>query len=320
MTLRFVARRVVAAVPAVAVLITATFLLVHLAPGDPVVALGGEHGDPAHHAFVRARFGLDRPLPEQLAVWVGRVLQGDLGMSYTHGRPVIHLIGERMPPTLLLLGTALVVSTGLGLALGSLAARRARRPLDLLLRLGAAVGVALPSFWLAQLALLGLALGLGWFPVQGLTDARRQLTGPAWALDVLHHLALPALVLAAAELALTTRLVRTGLLETLEADYVQTARAKGLDERRVHHHALRNALLPVATVVGGRVGMFLTGAVLVEVVFAWPGLGRLLVSAVETRDHPVLLGILLLASATVIAANLVTDLVCGWLDPRIRYR
>lgn len=320
MTAPFVARRVVAAVPAVAVLITATFVLVHLAPGDPVVALGGEHGDPAHHAFVRARFGLDRPWPEQLAVWVGRVLQGDLGVSYVHGRPVIHLIAERMLPTFLLLGTALVVSTGLGLALGSLAARRARRPLDLLLRLGAAVGVALPSFWLAQLALLALALGLGWFPIQGLTDARRQLTGLSWALDVLHHLALPAMVLAAAELALTTRLVRTGLLETLEADYVQTARAKGLDERRVHHHALRNALLPVATVVGGRVGMFLTGAVLVEVVFAWPGLGRLLVSAVETRDHPVLLGILLLASVTVIAANLVTDLVCGWLDPRIRYR
>ncbi|HXG05425.1 MAG TPA: ABC transporter permease [Candidatus Binatia bacterium] len=320
MTVRFVARRVVAAVPAVAVLITVTFVLVHLAPGDPVVALGGEHGDPAHHAFVRARFGLDRPWPEQLAVWVGRVLQGDLGASYVHGRPVIHLIAERMLPTFLLLGAALVVSTGLGLALGSLAARRARRPLDLLLRLGAAVGVALPSFWLAQLALLALALGLGWFPVQGLTDARRQLTGLAWALDVLHHLALPAMVLAAAELALTTRLVRTGLLETLEADYVQTARAKGLDERRVHHHALRNALLPVATVVGARVGMFLTGAVLVEVVFAWPGLGRLLVSAVETRDHPVLLGILLVASVTVIAANLVTDLACGWLDPRIRYR
>jgi peptide/nickel transport system permease protein len=319
-SVRFAARRLLAAVPAVAVLLAATFVLVHLAPGDPVVALGGDHGDPAHHAFVRARFGLDRPLPEQLAVWVGRVLRGDLGVSFVHGRPVVHLIAERLPPTLLLLGTALVASTGLGLVLGSVAAWRARRPLDLVVRIGAAVGVALPSFWLAQLALLALALGPGWFPVQGLTDARRQATGLAWALDVLHHLALPALVLAAAELALTTRLVRTGLVEALAADYVQTARAKGLDERRVHHHALRNALLPVATVVGGRVGMFLTGAVLVEVVFAWPGLGRLLVSAVETRDHPVLLGILLLASFTVITANLVTDLVCGWLDPRIRYR
>jgi peptide/nickel transport system permease protein len=316
--LRFALRRLGAAVPAVAVLLVALFAVVHLAPGDPVVALGGEHGDAAYHAFVRQKFGLDRPLGEQLAVWAGNLARGDLGISFIHGRPVLALVLERVPATLLLMSTALAISTALGVALGSVAARRAHRPLDLAVRAAALVGGATPSFWLAQLGLVTLALGTGLFPVQGMTDARRQLVGLAWGVDVLHHLALPALVLAAAELALTTRLVRVGLLETLAADYARTARAKGLDERGVLRHALRNALLPVVTIIGGRIGMFLTGAVLVEVVFAWPGLGRLLVSAVESRDHPVLLGILLLASLTVVAANLVTDLACGWLDPRIR--
>jgi len=316
--LRFVARRALAAVPAIAAVLTIVFVVVHLAPGDPVIAIGGEHGDAAHHAFVRHTFGLDRPIAEQFVVWIAQVARGDLGVSFVHGRPVAQLVLERLPATLLLTVTALLLSTALGIALGSVAARRPRRPVDFAVRTGALLGAATPSFWLAQLGLVAIALGTGLVPVQGMTDPRRELDGLAWALDVLHHLVLPAAVLAAGELALTTRLVRVGLLETLAEDYVRTARAKGLDERRVRRHALRNALLPVVTVIGGRAGMFLTGAVLVEVVFAWPGLGRLLVSAVESRDHPVLLGILVLVSLTVVAANLVTDLVCGWLDPRIR--
>jgi peptide/nickel transport system permease protein len=317
---RFTIRRLVAGVPAIAVLLIGIFVVVHIAPGDPTIALGGEHGDAAHHAFVRHKFGLDRPLGEQFVVWVGNLLQGDLGVSFVHGRPVLHLVLERVPATLLLMTTALLVSTTIGIVLGSVAARRARRPVDLAVRAAAVIGGATPSFWLAQVALVTLALGTGLFPVHGMTDPRRDLSGLAWTLDVFHHLILPALVLAAGELALMTRLVRTGLIEALAADYVRTARAKGLDEHRVHRHALRNALLPVATVIGGRVGMFLTGAVLVEVVFAWPGLGRLLVSAVESRDHPVLLGIMFLVSVSVVVANLVTDLVCGWLDPRVRER
>ena len=320
MTARFVVRRVAAAVPAIVVLLAGIFVIVHVAPGDPVVALGGEHGDAAYHAFVRQKFGLDRPLPEQLATWIANVVRGDLGVSFVQGRPVSALVVERLPATLLLMATALAISTALGVVLGSFAARRARGATDLAVRVAALLGAATPSFWLAQLGLVTLALGTGLVPVQGMTDARRQLTGLAWTLDVLHHLALPALVLAAGELALTTRLVRVGLLETLATDYVRTARAKGLDERHVHRHALRNAMLPVVTVIGGRVGMFCAGAVLVEVVFAWPGLGRLLVSSLGSRDHPVLLGILLLVSASVILANLVTDLVCGWLDPRLRDR
>jgi peptide/nickel transport system permease protein len=319
MTSRYLLWRLAQVVPAVAGILVVAFVAVHTAPGDPVLALAGEHGDAAYYAFIRAKFGLDRPLPEQLVVYAGRVVSGDLGLSFVHGRPVAAVIAERLPATILLIGTALAVSTTIGVALGVLAARRAGQPSDLVLRTAALLAHAMPSFWLAQMAAITLAVGTGWFPVQGLTDARHAFTGWRYALDVLHHLALPALVLAASELALTTRLTRTGVLDALATDYVRTARAKGLPEQGVVRHALRNALLPVATVVGSRAGLVVTGAVLVETVFAWPGLGQLLLSSIQTRDVPVLLGLFLLASLTVIVANLATDLAYAWLDPRIRY-
>jgi peptide/nickel transport system permease protein len=319
MTPRYLLRRLAQVVPAVVGIVLIAFLVIHTAPGDPVLALAGEHGDAAYYAFIRAKFGLDRPLPEQLVVYLTRVGRGDLGLSFVHGRPVVDIIVERLPATLLLIMTALVLSTTIGIALGVLAARRAGRPADLALRTGALLAHATPSFWLAQMVAITLALGTGWFPVQGLTDARRALIGWRYALDIAHHLVLPALVLAAGELALTTRLTRTGVLEALATDYARTARAKGLPERGVVRHALRNALLPLVTVVGSRAGMVVTGAVLVETVFAWPGLGQLLLSSIQTRDVPVLLGLFLLASTTVIVANLVTDLAYAWLDPRIRY-
>jgi peptide/nickel transport system permease protein len=316
---RYLLWRLAQIVPAVAGILSIAFVAVHTAPGDPVLALAGEHGDAAYYAFIRSKFGLDRPLSEQLVIYVSRVATGDLGQSFVHGRPVAIVIVERLPATLLLIGTALVLSTSVGLALGVLAARRAGRPTDLAVRTASLLAHAMPSFWLAQMAAIALALGTGWFPVQGLTDARRALTGWRYALDVTHHLVLPALVLAAGELALTTRLTRTGMLEALATDYARTARAKGLSERGVVRHALRNALLPLVAVVGGRAGLVVTGAVLVETVFAWPGLGQLLLSSIQTRDVPILLGLFLLASMAVIVANLVTDIAYAWLDPRIRY-
>src|SRR5262245_42576952 len=319
MTSRYLLRRLAQVVPAVAGIIVVAFVAIHTAPGDPVLALAGEHGDAGYYAFIRARFGLDRPLPEQLAVYVTRVASGDLGLSFVHGRPVAAVIADRLPATVLLIATALVLSTAAGIALGVLAARQAGRRADLLLRTGAVLTHATPSFCLAQMAAMTLALGTGWFPVQGLTDARSAFTGWRYVLDVAHHLVLPALVLAASELALTTRLTRTGVLEELATDYARTARAKGLPERSVVRHALRNALLPIVTVIGSRAGLVVTGAVLVETVFAWPGLGQLLLSSVQTRDVPVLLGLFMLASLSVITANLLTDLAYAWLDPRIRY-
>ncbi len=317
---RYLLRRLAQVLPTVAGLLVLNFSVIHLAPGDPVIALGGEHGDAAYYAFLRTRFGLDRPLPEQLVTYVTNVLRGDLGTSFVHGRPVLAVIAERLPATLLLAATALALSSVAGVGLGALAARHARRPADLTLSTVALLGYATPSFWLGQMALLALAVGTGLFPVQGMTDARNPQSGFGYLLDVLHHLALPALVLAANELALTSRLVRTGLLEALGTDYVRTARAKGLPEGLVIRHALRNVMLPVITVIGSRAGMFLSGAVLVEVVFAWPGLGRLLLSSLLARDYPALLGMFMLISLGVVLANLITDLAYAWLDPRIRYQ
>jgi peptide/nickel transport system permease protein len=316
---RYLLRRTAQVLPAVAGILLIAFIVIHAAPGDPIVALGGEHGDAAYYAFIRARFGLDRPLPEQLLTYLGQVLRGDLGTSFVHGRPVVDVVTERLPATLLLMSTALVLSSITGVLLGVLAARRVGRAADLALRTTALLGYATPSFWLAQVAALTLAVGTGLFPVQGITDARHAWTGWRYVADVLHHLALPAMVLAVNELALTTRLVRVGVLEAMGTDYVRTARAKGLSEAAVVRHALRNVLLPVVTVIGSRAGMLFTGAVLVEAVFAWPGLGQLLLSAIQTRDAPVLLGLFLLVSLAVIIANLLTDLAYAWLDPRLRY-
>jgi peptide/nickel transport system permease protein len=316
---RYLLRRVAQVVPAVAGIVLLAFIVIHTAPGDPVLALAGEHGDAAYYAFMRQKFGLDRSLPEQLLAYASRLLHGDLGLSYVHGRPVVDVVIERLPATLLLTTTALALSSAGGMALGVLAARRADGTADFVVRTGALLGHATPSFWLAQIAAITLALGTGLFPVQGLSDARRQLAGGRYVLDVLHHLVLPALVLAAGELALTTRLTRAGVLEALATDYARTARAKGLPDRAVVRHALCNAMLPLVTVIGGRVGMIVTGAVLVETVFAWPGLGQLMLSSIQTRDVPVLLGMFLLVSVAVIIANLLTDLAYAWLDPRVRY-
>ena len=316
---RYLLRRLVQILPTVAGLLVLNFCIIHLAPGDPVIALGGEHGDAAYYAFLRSRFGLDRPLSEQLLTYVSNVLRGDLGTSFVHGRSVASVIAERVPATLLLVGTALALSSAAGVGLGILAARLGRRPAGVTLDVAALLGYATPSFWLGQIALLALAVGTGLFPVQGMTDARHPQTGLAHLADVLHHLVLPAIVLAINELALTTRLVRTGLVEALGTDYVRAARAKGLPEGLVVRHALRNVMLPVITVIGSRAGMFLSGAVLVEVVFAWPGLGRLLLSSVLSRDYPVLLGMFLIVSMGVVLANLITDLAYARFDPRIRY-
>lgn len=320
MSLPYVAWRLAQVVPAVAGIVLVGWLLIHLAPGDPVIALAGQHGDEQYYAHMRERFGLDRPWHEQLATYASNVLRGDLGMSYIRGRPVVDVIAERIPATLLLTATSLVLSTGLGVLLGIVAASRARGLRDLTVNVGALGLYAAPVFWLGQLALLTFSLRLGFFPVAGMTGAQTT-TGFAYVADVARHLALPALVLATQETAAVARFTRSGLLEEMDRDYVRTALAKGLSRpRALVDHALRRALLPVVTVIGARIGHLISGAIIVEVVFGWPGLGRLLLSATQTRDTPVLLGIFFLVAFSVVIANLLTDLAYGWLDPRIRYR
>jgi len=318
---RYVVRRLLQVLPAVASILIVTFAVVHAAPGDPVVAVAGESGNEEYYAFMREKFGLDRPVYEQFWTYTTNVLRGDLGVSFVQGQEVVDLILERVPATLLLMGTALLVSTVGGVTLGALAARRPFGPFDLGVSTGALVGYALPSFWLAQLAMLTIAFRTGWFPIQGMTDARADYTGLAHYLDVARHLVLPSLVLAASEVALITRIARTGILAEMDSDYVRVAQAKGLSPTgALMHHALRNALLPVVTVVGTRIGFLFSGAVLVETVFGWPGLGRLVLSAAQTRDHPLLLGMVLLVAFSLVLSNLITDLLYARVDPRIRYR
>ncbi len=317
---RYVLRRVIQVPFLLLGILVFTFFLIHLAPGDPINALAGEYGNAAYFAEMRARYGLDRPIAEQLFIYLKNLARGDLGTAYTYGQPVTRVILERMPTTLLLMGTSFILATSVGITLGFSAGRRPDSLVDHSVSILALLGYALPVFWLAQVMLYFLALKLGWFPIQGLTSAREQYTGLRLFLDVGHHLLLPAAALAIQQIALVTRLTRTGMLETLASPYVLAARARGLGSRRVDvRHALRNALLPVVTVVGGRIGFLFSGAVLTESVFAWPGLGRLLLEATLARDYPILMGMFLLISLVVILANLITDLVYAILDPRIIY-
>lgn len=321
MTRRYLGWRLAQVIPTCAGILLVGFLLIHLAPGDPVLALAGQNGDAEYYAFMRAKFGLDEPLPTQLAVYAGNVVQGDFGTSYIQGRPAMEMILERLPATALLAGTALVLSTLGGIALGVLAASRPHGARDVTVSTVSLALYAAPVFLIGQLAVLVLALRLGWFPIQGMTSARNPATGWAHVLDVAQHLALPALVLAAAEFAAISRLARGGLIDELGRDHIRTARAKGVSEPAVLvRHGLRRALLPVVTVVGGRVGYLIAGAVVAEVVFGWPGVGQLLLTSMQSRDTPIVLGLFVIVALIVVFANLLTDLTYAVLDPRIRYR
>lgn len=317
--LRYVVRRLVQLLPAVAGILVISFLIVELSPGDPVIALAGESGDAEYYAMMRERFGLDQPLHVRLGSYVSNVAQGDLGTSYIHGKPALGVVLDRLPATLLLAVTSLVISTIVGIALGMAAANRAGGLLDTAISTVSLGFYAAPVFWIGLMALLAFSLYLGAFPVTGMTSLGASDEGFAHVLDVAHHLALPALVLASQEIAAVARLTRSGLVEQLRSDHVRTAVAKGARRLRViGHHALRLALLPVITIIGARIGHLLSGAIVVEFVFSWPGIGRLMVTAVEDGNTPVLLSIVLLVALSVVLVNLITDLAYGWLDPRIR--
>jgi peptide/nickel transport system permease protein len=320
----FVLRRLLASVPLLLAIITVNFGLISLAPGDPIYMIIGEAAqyDDRFVQEVRARFGLDRPLHEQYLSYVARAAQGDLGVSfYFDQQPVLGVILSRLPQTLILLGLGYGMAVGVGVWLGSRAARRPYSPADHVASVIGLLGYSVPSFWLGMLLILVFSVHLGWFPVGGMMDVRTPATGLGIIVDRLRHLVLPAIALGAFHLALITRLTRGSMLEVLQLDFITTARAKGLREREIYRrHALRNALLPVVTAAGYTVGFLLAGSVLVETVFAYPGMGRLLYQALIARDFPLMLGVLIVVSVAVILANLVTDLIYGKVDPRIRVR
>jgi peptide/nickel transport system permease protein len=296
------------------------FLLIHIAPGDPIaVFIGDVPAPPEYVAELRAHLGLDRSLPEQLVAYLGGLLHGDLGYSFYYSQSVLSLILERLPATILLMSTGLVAATFLGIMLGVTAAARPHGTLDNVANVSTLIGYSLPVFWLGELALLLFAVQLGWFPTQGISDLRSTPEGLPALLDRLHHLILPAAVLGTRYLAIDFRLTRAGLIEVLNQDYILTARAKGLSSQALMvRHALRNALLPLVTITGLNVGFALSGAVLTEVVFGWPGIGRLTLDAIGHRDYPVLMGIFIVVTLAVVLVNLFTDLLYAAIDPRIR--
>ena len=322
-TVAFVLRRLLQLVPVVLAIATLNFVLTKMAPGDAADIISGQMG----HATLefteqlRREFGLDLPLVEQFLVYMGRLLTLDLGTSLLQQQPVIELIVDRLPATLLLMVTATVLALGVGIALGVAAARRQGSWLDNVISVSALLVYATPAFWLGLMLIVLFSIKLDLLPSGGMMQIGASKNAFAHALDVAKHLIRPAATLGLFYVAIYTRLMRASMLEVYSLDFITTARAKGLSEGTIAWtHALRNALLPVVTLAGVQVGHLLGGSVLVETVFGWPGLGRLVFDALLQRDLNLLLGILFVSSIVVVIANLVVDLLYGFLDPRITHK
>ena len=312
---RFVLGRLLAIVPVLVLVTAGVFFLIHLTPGDPIDAMMAESADPSVKAALSRQLGLDQPIHVQYLRWMGGVLRGDLGRSIRNNQPVIEDVGRRIRPSVELALLAIVIALVVAFPLGILSAARRNTPVDGAGTTFALIGICMPNFLIALLLIFLFGVTLRWLPVSGYTDP---LEDP---INGLRSLTLPAITLGLALAAVITRTLRSSLLEALSEDYVRTARAKGLTERVVlSRHALKNGLIPVATVLGLQLGGLVGGAVITEYVFALPGVGRLVVDAVFARDYPLVQGVVLLIALAYIGTNLLVDLVYGFLDPRIRYR
>ncbi|EWY42073.1 glutathione ABC transporter permease [Skermanella stibiiresistens SB22] len=312
--LSYTLRRLAMIVPVLFGISVIVFLIMALIPGDPALAILGSFATPDNVAKLRQDLGLDRSLVEQYVVWLGNLAHGDFGRSYSLNRPVIDEVRERLGPTLLLAGASLLLCTVLGLAAGVVSAIRQYGWQDKILTLLVLIGLSTPSFWLGLILVLVFSVQLKWFPVSGMYA----IYGGGDTLDLLWHLALPAITLAVVATGVIARLTRSTMLEVLRQDFVRTARAKGLDERTViRKHALRNALVNIVPIIGIQTGFVLGGAVYIETVFQWPGIGRMLVTAISTRDILLVQGGVLVVAACYVLINLAADLVQHMLDPRI---
>jgi len=297
------------------------FMLLHLAPGDPVDTLVGEMGGatPELIAQLRVDYGLDKSLPEQLLTYVVRMAKGDLGQSFNYDQPVVSLIMDRLPATLLLVITALVLAIFFGTLLGIIAAQKPKSLFSGLVTVVSLAGYAAPVFWTGIMMLILFSYWVPIFPAFGMREVGSGAHGLIYMADVLKHLVLPAVSLASIYLAIYSRMARASMMDVLGSDYIRTARSKGLSERVVvYQHALKNAILPVVTMAGLQFSQLIAGAIVVETVFSWPGMGQLAFDAILRRDHPLLLGILFFSTLIVVGVNIFTDLSYRLLDPRIR--
>ena len=315
---RYIQRRIVIAIPILLAISVMIFGLLRLTPGDPVDAYIPPDFPvpPETREAMRHQLGLDRPLPVQYVYWLKEALQGNLGVRMKTHEPVDEAIARRIGPTLLLMGTSMLIGITVGVTLGVLAAVRQYSWLDNVLAIFAFLGISLPVYLAGLLGLYLFALRVDWFPVGGFSTPSEPFS--VW--DRLHHLILPAAIIAVNYVASTMRYTRSAMLEVLGQDYVRTARAKGLGERTVvGFHALRNALLPVVTIIGSYIPNLLGGAVFIESIFAWPGMGRLFIEGIESRDYPLIMGLTMILAIVILVANLLTDVAYAIIDPRIRY-
>ncbi|HET6895665.1 MAG TPA: ABC transporter permease [Candidatus Baltobacteraceae bacterium] len=313
----FILRRLVLAVPTLIGVTIITFVLLHLAPGGPALALAGEKATPAQIATVTHELGLDKPWPEQYVTWLGALLHGDLGFSYIRQQPVIALIGQRLPQTMLLMGCALLVSVLLAVPLGVYQAYRRNTAFDRTASVFVFMAWSMPTFWFGTILIAVFAVTLRWFPVGGLQ------TIDTTAFDLpsrIAHLVLPAATLAIVSMAGWSRYIRGSMVEQLREDYARTAIAKGLPQQRVlFRHTLRNALIPFITLLGGTVPALFGGAVITEQIFAYPGMGQLFWQSATDRDYSTLLGMTVITAVLVVLGNLLADVLYGVVDPRVRY-
>jgi peptide/nickel transport system permease protein len=310
----YLLRRLLALLPVMLVVVTIVFFLIHLIPGDPVAVILGPEANAEQIEDARRALGLDRPLPEQLVRFYARLLRGDLGRSYYLDRPVTTALLERAEPTLVLMASALLVAVLIGVPSGIVAGAYPGSGWDRLLMTAALLGVCVPGFWLSLNFIYLFSVRLGWLPVAGYASV---FSDPVAAF---RHMLLPAISLGFSQSALIARIARSCMIEVLRQDYIRTARAKGLAERSVVYlHAFRNALVPVVTVIGITMAILIGGAVVTEIVFNIPGLGRLIISAILRRDYPVVQGVVLVTAAAYMLINLVVDMVYAFIDPRIRY-
>ena len=296
------------------------FLIVHMVPGDPLHALLGDFPVPPEYAEqIRVEFGLDKPIATQLGLYLLNLVQGNLGFSFANRMPVLDLIVARLGPTLLLMLPALFFAAVLGIVMGVTSAPRAGSLQDSALTALSLFGYSVPIFWLGQMLVIVFAIHLGWLPAQGMKNMRDEYEGWDAVLSLMRHLVLPGFSVMIFYIAIVSRVARASVAEALHHDYVLTAKAKGLSARAIlWRHVLPNAMIPVVTVIGYNFGHSLTGAILVETVFAWPGIGSLFITSITNRDYPVLQGIFLLAAVSVVVINIVTDLLYALLDPRVR--
>ncbi|MBV7483518.1 ABC transporter permease [Bordetella sp. BOR01] len=312
--LAYIARRLLATLPVMVMVAVVVFAMLRLTPGDPAAILAGDDATAAQLEQIRQSMGLDKPILTQFGVWMGQLVQGDLGVSLLSGTPVLDMIGNRVGPTLALALATIAVTVIVAVPMGIIAARRRGQLLDRVVMSLSVFGFSVPTFVIGYLLIYLLSLKMGWFPVQGY----KPMADGFWPFA--HRLVLPTLALSGIYIALVARITRSSIIEVMNEDFIRTARAKGAKESVILlRHALRNAAVPIVTIIGIGVASLITGVVVTESVFNLPGLGRLVVEAVLARDYPVIQGLILLFSLTYILINLVVDVLYTVFDPRIRY-